>query len=336
MNENKRIKQLLDHYFRNDSFLTDKGRQVIIDYSHSGDIDEFIHQGHKLFNLREDVEHRASMTLEQRVDYEKLCYDPVLSFEVAVFFGGKQSLDAFVYRLTTFTEWVMEDREFRGMNRLDYNRDLKKETFEKRFSYILLTLIGGKGDFLPDDVWQQVFLWLYGDTYDPSRQFPITFGEEQWCPELFSAGSLGIRDNFLFRVLSGSAKYLFRDDGDEYDYFKRGKPLVNYLPSVLPHLNKACYVLKRYKRRNFDEHGNPVSYSSWQAIMRGFIAKMNGVRPSWELEELEDENEPVFKRDPEMFEWLKIEMNKLDLPEEYYQLEEFVLKHGENYLDASE
>ena len=347
MNEARRIGIIQDFKFNQLSFpFPERAKQILIDYSESGDIDAFIQQGHSLYNLRSEVDRMLSMTDEQRWEYESSNFMLVnpLRFENAFYWGGASNLETLVERLTVFTEWVLEDRSHRALKLSEFNGQ-DDQSLDKRFSGVLSCLFGELGNFLSNRVWQEVFSWFYGERFDPNRQFPLTFGKEQWRPELlFNASKYGYaKDDFLFNVLSKTNFYFFRDrkdhylyredEGGDYDYFARYKLLVGYLLSMFIHLNKACYSLKRYKRHMKDENGNRVNYWAWQSRMRIFIANMNGI---FYEDELDDNGKPFASRDPELFESFRKEFSQLNLPEEYYRLEQFVIKHGEDYIYASE
>ena len=343
MNERERILKLLDYQFTNHFILSNKGKQALIDYSESGDIETFIQVGDRLFNLRDEIDHVASMTNEQRIEYSQskgYKYDHVLQFGTVFFWGGKGSVDAIINRLKVFTEWVLEDKDYRARSWFDYSEydEAQETTFEQRFSYIFSGLFHDYGQFLTNETWQEVFLWLYGNSFNENRQFPLTFGQDQWRPPTLFANDLGYsRDAFFFNILSSVDDYFFCDDESEYDYYLRYKPLVEYLLSMFLHLNKSCYELKRFKQHTTDENGKRVNYSGWQYMMRTFIAHMNGICIYDDYDyDLGDSDEPFSRRDPELFLNFRKKFSQLNLPEEYYRLEQFVIKHGEDYIYASE
>lgn len=305
--------------------ITPEGEQALKEYTSSGDINVFINKVHALFDLRVALESH-DQSINKLLQYEGK-RDNFLSFCLVFFIGDEASLDALKHRLRVFTEWVMQDPEFRGTPAIDFKNEI---SLAERFSRIFYSLFHDFSAFFTNEIWQEVFLWIYGEKFDPNRQFPMTFGAEQWRPELWPQDNTAFYlDNHYFNILSNVDRYFFISSEDEYDYYARYQPLVRYLLPLLPKLNKACYRIERFKNFEKDQNGNVVNYNGWQAMIRRFIAHMHGIYDSYELE---DNGLPIPPRDPELLAYFKQEFAKLDMPTEYYSLEKFVLEKGSEYL----
>lgn len=242
-------------------------------------------------------------------------------FRDALFYSPANSIEQFQYVFDAFWSWVMEKPGERAEHSI--------ADCDQRLTAVCLSLADWDPFYFDPLLAKDLFLWIFGTVYEPHRRFPIPLTEVQWRPELkFDHNEL-----FIF-IARGLCAYLFNEgsqpsDGATDEYVK-GTYFVDYLMSLMPHIDKTWYAKSilgnKYKR--------PTGFAigSHQMAFRAFFACLEGYNPS----AADYDNAPLVHKHPQLEAEIKQRIGQLELPPEHHEFIEFVHKHKENILDASE
>jgi len=262
----------------------------------TGEVDAF-----KTYNITGDVEAYIQSGVSLRGS-DVLYRSPLLN------------LDDLLPQLKCYWDWVAEDPENHCH---EYE---KSKSIDERFTSIFQELVRG-GERFPVGLLEDLFFWVYGKTYEPERQFPMTFGPNQWRPKLdfdidFMCSSLqsGIR-----RYLMGYNLHS-RDKAIATFY----KSVIDYFLSIYPYMSTDIYSLELYPQ-NYSENGVSINKSGYQIATRWFIAGLHNILT---LYEDDDGITELVIHDQETMDYLKAGLAKLNMPDEYYRLVDFVKETG--------
>ena len=133
-------------------------------------------------------------------------------------------------------------------------------------------------------------------------------------------------------LLRETSEYLFPMDDDVYFDLSRMKGLCQYLYSVMPYVSVESFSKQLYPRRHELPNGQQSSYRVLQFGLRRMIALLNGVVSKSEKERGFDSL--VISDEKELAEFRK-QFDAIQWPQEYYDLVEFIIESGPDYVKAS-
>ena len=243
--------------------------------------------------------------------------------QVATFFAPQHELEHLVNRVTVCWQWLLNNQGHLADKRIRTNSSL-----DEQFSYTASELFGKLGFFFPDDFFLEVFSYLYGEEYNSENDFPITFESINWTPS-----NVLHRDHICSSILLGLNEYIFSlpATNSPYRSYKRYKSLFRYFLSIFPKIRRQCFETRLYDQ--FHEiDGERSGFMVNQIRIRMFMAQMDGIVTKGQKKKAFDKppiNDRVF------YEALKLELNSLDMPDEYYLLMDFLREHGTDGIQLS-
>lgn len=238
---------------------------------------------------------------------------PIRGYDV-LYRSPLKSLDDLLPQLKRYWDWVAENPK------KCCHEDEKTRSLDERFVIVFQVLVRG-GERFPVSLLEDLFFWVYGKTYDPEREFPMTFGPDNWRPKL------GFDIDFMCSELQvGIRRYLmgYNLRAREKEISTFYKSAIDYFLSTYPHMNTDIYSLELYPQ-NYAENGVSVNKRGYQITTRWFIAGLHSIFTLFEDDEGITE---LVIHDLETMDYLKSGLAKLKMPEEYYRLVEFVKDTG--------
>jgi hypothetical protein len=232
---------------------------------------------------------------------------------VAIFYPPIHDLEHFKVRVKAVWDWLLSN-----LGRPADARDRKHEPLNYQFSIVFEGLFGQHGQLFPDDFFVEVFFWLYGEKYDPTREFQFGLRSEKWLPKM----DFGI-DLFFNQLNYGIKDHLFGLEKDIDYSTQRYVPLMDYFLSLLPYINIECYAKKRVKRFHKVD-GKASGLRAEQCGLRTLIAYMHDIPGDKFLDEGYD-HVPV--NDQASLQKLKDGINSISMPNEYFELIEYLEAH---------
>jgi hypothetical protein len=208
-----------------------------------------------------------------------------------------------------FWDWVFEDLDSRlpkslvnkGVDEIAY-------TFNRRIHFLGTV----NSPVLDPACAAKLFLWVYGEEFEPTRTFPMSFGQCGWTPQ--------IEVNPVVRFADMTAlidSYLF--DGSDLEY-RQSLALVDYWLSIIPHLQDLrIFDIEMHEDQDKD-------YPRRQWVVRAFFANLAGYDVYEEYDELPH-------NDPELERYIKNRLAETDMPDSYYRLLEYIEEHKEKSCD---
>ena len=230
------------------------------------------------------------------------------------------NLEDYLENLKIYWEWVLESPASNG-NEHNLNRPVSERLIGKIEYYSLKSIC------LPDELKRKLFFWTYGERYEADRVFPMSLGADQWQPKI----NMNI-DWVCSRLMSCIRDYLMGYDGAEKSN-ANGKFYIDYFLSIYPYMSDKCFSMNLCMNRFYEENGVQINLRGFQITNRWFVAGLHNILTNYE----DDENiEELVIHDEEAFRYLKEGLSELEMPAAYYEVEKFVIKHGEECLYASE
>jgi hypothetical protein len=260
--------------------------------------------------------------IEKFIEHGGSAVDPNSIF----FVGANPTLDNLKHRLQLFWDDLLSHPD-RYSNSIHIPKDLPiAQLFQKWADSCVSSF---EEFFIPTELYAELFTWIYGEQYEAERLFSMSFGPENWRP-IISCNA----DWLATRLLSTASDYFF-DMHEEYSEDPRVVvPLLGYLCSALQSTSEEIYYKKMFELRHRKLDGEYSGFSSKQSVIRGFIARTNGVLLE---DEVENGFEEIVVSNPDHLDAFKKEFEaSLPYPDLYHELTVFVTDAGEEYLWASE
>jgi hypothetical protein len=210
-----------------------------------------------------------------------------------------------------FWDWLLEDLDAH----LPKGSVFEREGEDRKTIYfgIHINDLGTVNSSVLDPVCAaKLFLWVYGEEFEPTRTFPISFGQCGWTPII----EVNPVERFT-NIISLLRNYLYEDDPTlEY---RQCLALVDYWFSIIPHL-KDLRIFDTVLHEDRD-----AGYPRRQRVVRAFLAYLAGYDVYGEHDELPH-------TDPELEEYIKNRLAETEMPVPYYRLLEYIEEHKENSL----
>jgi hypothetical protein len=278
---------------------TRKQEGALFEYAETGDIEKFISEGGPL------------------VDQYSIFY-----------IGGNATLEALKQRLQLFWDDVVDNPEkYKGQFRFESHK-----TLADWFSIWPSGLLTSRnGYFFSNELFAEVFFWMFGESFQAERDFPMSFGSagNRWTPKLhIDANRYGHR-------IRSEARRFFFDMSRSYDVDPgRIKPILDYYVSLVPHISQYCYSKTLIDRKELDSNGVLTSRRSHQHSMRDLLAKSLNVLREGEKER--GFTQVIVSESEE----LRIFLDKVEsvtpFLDDYHALVEFIKESGSEFRYASE
>lgn len=181
------------------------------------------------------------------------------------------------------------------------------------------------GDFWPDKVFLEFFLWVYGNTFESIRRLDLRSVEPIFALEF----SVNV-ELIVSTLLDGIHEYIW----GVQQFSVRYSSLINYFCSAYPFYNQAFFS-KAIPPDSYFSIDQPIT-KGYYTLPRWLIASLNNIVTEYDLDEDYEPLEALRVNDPVALKELMNGMSKIKMPEEYYELERFVLSKGSDCINASE
>lgn len=158
----------------------------------------------------------------------------------------------------------------------------------------------------------KLFLWVYGEEFEPLRTFPMSFGKNGWAPQIDVDP-----DVRFIEMTSLIDAYLFDRPAIKY---RQSLALVDYWFSIIPHLTDL---------RIFDTEmhvDNELDYPRIQWVVRAFFAHLANY-------DVDEEYDELPHNDPELEQYIKSRLSQTNMPDPYYRLLAYIEEHREHCCD---
>ncbi len=224
-----------------------------------------------------------------------------------------------VDNITRYWFWVMDSPDTR-----DHFRQLPD--IDERFIFHFHAIFSLKDDNLHPDICIGLFFWLYGETYQKDRVITLNHSDKTaTIPVIVNVNELSQN------LLSGIIDYLWgKDEGENICIFKS---FIPYFLSLYPHMSPCCFSTTLPDESEYVGDDGKEYRRSWYIWNRWLQTTLNGFITEYEEDADIDE---LVCNDEDALKQLKDGLNALQMPEEFYRLQEFVLKHKGDSLYASE
>lgn len=233
-------------------------------------------------------------------------------FDELILYSPVQTFESLKIVVDEAVDWLVNSQG---------SRDSAEDVLTQFFRTSLIN--APHGNFLPDQVFLELFNWVYGSSYEPGRKFCLASGGA--TIDL----NINVEHMSLF-LLNGIRRYIWGIEKSK-SYFKK---LIKYFLSIYPHYNKELFSRSMPSDSDFGVHSaiNKGHYTK----PRWLIASLNNIVTEYDLDEDYEPLEALRVNDPDALNELRDSMSKIKMPEEYYELERFVLSKGSDCINASE
>ena len=245
--------------------------------------------------------------------------DPLLSLYNVIAQSPFQNIEPLLENISKYWAWVLQSPEKR--DRWEQIKDL-----DERFVYAFHAVFSRGDDNLHPNVCTGLFFWLYGEVFEANRVVKLTGNDN----------SIEIRVNFdindhCFQLSVGILDYFWsKDKSANKSIFKS---FIPYFISIFPHMSPLCFSTKLPAEREFTGEDGVRYKRSWFFNNRWLLTTLNGFITLYEEEAEIDE---LICNDDEALALFKDGLDKAKMPDEFYRLKSFVLKHKGESLYASE
>jgi hypothetical protein len=244
-------------------------------------------------------------------------YDITLSYVISL--TPFTETDLVIESITEFWFWVLESPDSRDY--YEFITDLNE-----RFIYHFHAIFSRKDDNLHPDICVKLFFWLYGETYQKDREITLNHNGRTVTINV----NIDV-DELAHELMSGIIDYLWmKDEGENICIFKS---FIPYFLSIYPHMSPCCFSTTLPDESEFIGDDGKEYRRSWYIWNRWLLTTLNGFITKYEIDDGIDE---LVCNDEDALTQLKDGLKALQMPEEFYRLQEFVLKHKGKSLKASE
>jgi hypothetical protein len=245
-----------------------------------------------------------------------------ISVEDIIYFSPVQSLSAIQCVISQAINWLLNNRNKVGSNN---KRDL---TIDEYLAIVFrYTISPPLGNYLPDNVTLDMFFWLFGKKYEKRREVVLIGGDTPYILNL----TVDV-EHMCSRLQAGIRDYIWNqcDKRDSTRY----KFLIDYFLSLYPYLNVVCFSKTIPPASSF-EVGASINKGSYSA-QRWLIASLNHIVTEFDIDNDYEELEAIIINDQKAFDQLRTGIEEIVMPNEFYELEKFVLKYREGCISVSE
>lgn len=228
-------------------------------------------------------------------------------------------LNLLIQAISEYWFWVLESPSSR--DNVEFIPDVNE-----RFMGSMHAIFSRKDDHLAPEICINLFSWLYGNNYQGDRAVTLIHdGQETSIPVAIDVDAL------CFNLLSGIILALWRqDEGENISIFKA---LIPYFLSIYPYMSSICFESKLPDSDEFEGDDGQKYFEKYWIWNRWLLTTLNGFISEYEEEE---DIEELVCNDEAALTQLREGLDALQMPEEFYRLQEFVQKHKGESLYASE
>lgn len=228
-----------------------------------------------------------------------------------------KKLDLVIDSITIYWVWVNESPGTRDWFQ-------RYPNLNERFLVGAEAAFSITNDHLDPGLCVELFHWLYGKEYTIERKLTLITNSDNNIV-------IDINVNqFCQYLMSGLIRYIWHNEINKN--IKLYKALIPYFLSIYPHMSPECFSTTLPKKYKYRKNGQTYN-KSWLLMNRWLLTSINGFITEYEEE---DDIEELISNDDAALQQLKKGLDELKMPDEYYQLQEFVLKHKGDSLYASE
>lgn len=227
--------------------------------------------------------------------------------------------EEFKAQILYYWNWMLEKPNERG----DFSQhpnlnDRLMDHLDNIFSF-------GQYTYVSESIRKPLFFWIYGEKYDPTREVELILNDGTWKLQVKFNPNLVNQ-----KLIGGIREYIWGDINTRN--INMYKDMIDYFLSIFTHVDKDCFSTKLPNKEYVSESGNKIreAFLIWP---RWLLANLNGFTTEYEEEEGIKE---LKVNDQEALDYLRAGLDKLDMPKEYYELNEFVLRHKEDCLYSEE
>jgi len=239
-----------------------------------------------------------------------------IRFQDIIFYSPVQIFESMQFVISVAVTWLLEHPSNVKGSVAEY--------LSNTFNHILSP---PDGLYLPDNITLKMFSYFFGSRYEKTREIQLT---QDGTPFILN---FTVDVEYLcLDLLSGIRHYVWgtKRKGNNTRY----KYLIDYFLSIYPHLNPICFSRSVPVRSSFGIE-DKITRGHYTHT-RWLIASLHGIVTEFDLDDGYEPLESLIINDHEALEHLKTGMAKIQMPDEYYELEKFVLKHGEDCIYTSE
>ena len=295
-------------YLQDAQWLAKREKQWRIEAATLGDdLEDQEFEARRHYFMTGDIDHYIENT-----DYDQ--------FTIVISYAPFYEVAPLLHNISRYWQWVLEAPKARG----GATHLPLEECFDSGVSWLFLY----NTNYMSAKLCRELFDWLYGDTYEPTRVLTLDDGTKQSSYQ-FTIDPADIAQKLMSRII----KYLWHRDKVKGDHIDMYKELIPYFLSAFAHMPALYFDSKLPRKDEFtDKDGTKHSIKYW-ITNRWLFTTFNGYITEYEEDYGITE---LVCHDPQALDQLKQGLAKLDLPSEYYQLEAFVHKHKDESLYASE
>ena len=295
-------------YLQDAQWLAKREKQWRIEAARLGDdLSDQEFEARRHYFMTGDIDHYIENT-----DWDQI--------SIVIGYAPFNKAEKLIHNISRYWHWVLEYPETQGGE--------THKPLEYRFNLGIMELFNYSTNYMSAELCRELFNWLYGDTYEPKRMLTLDDGTKQSTYQ-FTIDPADIAQ----KLLSGIIKYLWHRDRVNGVHVDMYRGLIPYFLSAFTHMPALYFGTDLPQKFEFTDKDGNRHFRKYWIWNRWLLTGLNGYIT--EFEEEEDITELVC-HDQQALEELTQGLAKLDLPEEYYQLEEFVHKHKGESIDASE
>lgn len=230
-----------------------------------------------------------------------------------------KDVNAVIDSISKYWCWVLKAAQSREQSE-------QFSDINKRFNSNLHAIFSYKDDNLSPEVCIGLFFWLYGKSYRKDRTVTLKNND---CTVTIPI-EIDVNE-FSHNLLDGILNYLWRtDQGINICIFRS---FIPYFLSLYPNMSPVFFSTVLPDQQEYISDDGKKYQLSCFIWHRWLLTTLNGYITDYEKDE---DIKELICNDDEALAQLKNGLNTLKMPDEFYRLQKFVLKHKGDSLYASE
>jgi len=202
-------------------------------------------------------------------------------------------------------------------NGLDFWSDNLQASRDEMFLSFLFDRAFGNNLDLSSNVLGK-FIQIFCKAHEGTVEFPIKLGIDSWQPSFH----IDMQET-SWKYFHDTCCMLFNEDGLEYSHLKEGLSLLEFLPSCNPKIFQVSFL-----EEGSEETGNTklVANSITQEMTRLALGGLLGLKNDYhEYDGSLRHNDPGFE------EAFREKLLSLSMPQQFFELIEFIKRHPDDY-----
>ncbi|RBP50745.1 hypothetical protein [Arenicella xantha] len=251
----------------------------------------------------------------------------VPSWSTVASYTFNRDLDSYLNNISIFWDWVLQNTTERVLNPHLYKGASSPEN--GYFWSVFHTL--PSGPVVDTSITLKLFRMIYGSEFVAVNDFPLSLGVNEWVPQIY----IDPVDTFV-GIMMQIERYLFDQDIDDGDIVVL--PDLNYWYSLIPVIkkdyvtNSGAFSLKHDLDRYLEGKmtGNEKKAFEQQDAVRRFLGSLLGYHVNYEY------TDKLEHHDIDVEHQILSHLESVDWPPNYYRLIDFIHRHKEEAMNASE